>query len=85
MLNGIELPIHWNFIYWPSPAAALEQSLKAAWDAASWPAILILPQIKLNSQLSKKKKKKKVFYFLNIKSMDMIQKPKGKRKIFSDK
>ena len=31
---------------------ALEQSLRAIWGVASWAAILILPQIKLNSQLS---------------------------------
>ena len=35
-----------------SPTAALEQSLRAVWDAASWAAVLILPQIKLNAQLS---------------------------------
>ena len=34
------------------PLAALEQSLRAIWDAASRAAVLILPQIKLNSQLS---------------------------------
>ena len=34
------------------PTAALEQSLRAIWDAASWAAVLVLPQIKLNSQLS---------------------------------
>ena len=34
------------------PTAALEQSLRAIWDAASQAAVLILPQIKLNSQLS---------------------------------
>ena len=33
------------------PLAALEQSLRAIWDAASRAAVLILPQIKLNSQL----------------------------------
>ena len=52
MLHGIELPLHQNFVYWLSPTAALEQSLRAIWDAASWAAGLILPQIKLNSQLS---------------------------------
>ena len=34
------------------PPPALEQSLRALWDAASRAAVLILPQIKLNSQLS---------------------------------
>ena len=34
------------------PTAALEQSLRAIWDAASQAAVLILPQIKLNSQFS---------------------------------
>ena len=52
VLHGIELPLHQNFIYWLSPTAALEQPLRAIWDAASQAAVLILPQIKLNSQLS---------------------------------
>ena len=52
MLHGIELPLHQNFVYWLSPTASLEQSLRAIWEAASWAAGLILPQIKLNSQLS---------------------------------
>ena len=52
MLHGIELLLHQNLIYWLSPTAALEQSLRAVWDAASQAAVLILPQIKLNSQLS---------------------------------
>ena len=33
------------------PTATLEQSLRAIRDAASQGAVLILPQIKLNSQL----------------------------------
>ena len=45
-------PLHQNLTYWLSPTAALEQSLRAVWDAGSWAAVLILPQIKLNSQLS---------------------------------
>ena len=52
MLHGIELPLHQNLIYCLSLTAALEQSLRAIWDAASQAAVLILPQIKLNSQLS---------------------------------
>ena len=40
------------YIYWLSPTAALEQSLRAVWDAASRAAVLILPPVKLNSQLS---------------------------------
>ena len=52
VLHGIELLFHPNFIYWLSPTATLEQSLRAIWDAASQAAVLILPQIKLNSQLS---------------------------------
>ena len=44
--------LHQNLIYWLSPTAALEQSLRAIWDAASQAAVLILPQIKFNSQLS---------------------------------
>ena len=41
-----------NLVYWPSPTAALARSLRALWDAASRAAVLILPQIKLNSKLS---------------------------------
>ena len=52
MLNDIELPLHENLIYWPSPTAAWEQCPQAIWDVASWAATLILPQIKFNSQLS---------------------------------
>ena len=52
VLHGIELLLHPNFIYWLSPTATLEQALRAIWDAASQAAVLILPQIKLNSQLS---------------------------------
>ena len=53
VLNGIELPLHQNLIYWPSLIAALEQSLRAIWCATSQATVLILPQIKLNSQLSR--------------------------------
>ena len=52
MLCGIELLLLQSLIYWLSPKAALEKSLRAIWDAASRAAVLILPQIKLNSQLS---------------------------------
>ena len=52
VLHGIELPFHQNFICCFSPTATLEQSLRAISDAASQTAVLILPQIKLNSQLS---------------------------------
>ena len=52
VLHGIELPFHQNLIFRLSPTAALEQSLRATWDAASGAAILILSQVKLNSQLS---------------------------------
>ena len=51
-LNGIEFPLHQNLTYWPSPTTTLEQSLKAIWGATSQAAVLILPQIKLNLQLS---------------------------------
>ena len=51
VLHGTELPLHQNLIYYLSPTANLEQSLRAIWDAASWAAVLILSQIKLNSQL----------------------------------
>ena len=52
VLHGIELPLHQNLICWLSPTATLEQSLRAIWVADSQAAVLILPQIKLNSQLS---------------------------------
>ena len=39
-------------IYWPFPIASLEQFLRAIWGAVSQAVVLILPQIKLNSQLS---------------------------------
>ena len=46
-------PYHYqNLIYWLFRTATLEQSLRALWDAASWAAVLILPQIKLKSELS---------------------------------
>ena len=50
-LNGIELPLHQNLIYWPwpPPTASLEQSPRVIWDAASWAAVLIWPPIKLHS------------------------------------
>ena len=51
VLHGIELPLHQNLIYLPSPTAILEQLLRAIWDAASQAAGLILPQIKLNLKL----------------------------------
>ena len=47
----MELPLPQNLIYWLSLTAALEQSLRALWDAASRAAVLILPQTKLNLQL----------------------------------
>ena len=53
MLNGIELFLHQNLIYWPSLTDALEQSLRAIWCATSQATVLILPQVKLNSQLSR--------------------------------
>ena len=41
-----------NLVYCLPPTATLEQSLRAIRDAASRAAVLILPQIKLNSQFS---------------------------------
>ena len=52
MLNGIELHLHQNLLYWLSPSTSLEQFLRAIWGAVFWAVVLILPQIKLNSQLS---------------------------------
>ena len=48
----IELPLHQNLIYWPSAMAFLEQSLRVIWGAVSSATVLILSQVKLNSQLS---------------------------------
>ena len=45
------LPLHQNHIL-TFPSAFLEQFLGAIWNAVSQAAVLILPQIKLNSQLS---------------------------------
>ena len=50
--NCIELPLHQNLIYWPSPTTSLEQSPRAIWGDSSRAAVLIFPQIKLNFQLS---------------------------------
>ena len=47
-----ELPLHQNHIYWPSPTTSLVQFLRAIWGAISQAAVLILPQINLNSKLS---------------------------------
>ena len=73
VLHSIELLLHQNFIYWLSPTATLEWSLRAIWDATSWAAVLILPQIKLNSQLlsctsffSQHKQNEKLFKFSGI-------------------
>ena len=52
MLDCIELPLHQNHIYLPSPSASLEQFLRAIRGAASRAAVLILPERKLKSQLS---------------------------------
>ena len=52
MLDFTELPLHQNLVHWPTPTACLEQSLRAPWGAVSQAVALILPQIKLNSQLS---------------------------------
>ena len=46
------LPSPKSHIYWPSPPTSLEQFLRAIRNAVSQAAVLILPQIKLNSQLS---------------------------------
>ena len=52
VFNCIELPLHQNLIYWPSPTTSLEQSPRAIWGDSSRAAVLIFPQIKLNLQLS---------------------------------
>ena len=52
VLDCIELPLHQNLIYWYSLTTSLEQFLGAIWSAISQAAVLILPQVKFNSQLS---------------------------------
>ena len=47
----------------PFPTTSLEQSLRAIWSAVSWAAVLILPQIQLNLQLSHC-----AFFFFKLKS-----------------
>ena len=41
-----------SHIYWPSPPTFLGPFLRAIWNAASQAIVLILPQIKFDSQLS---------------------------------
>ena len=57
VLHCIELPLLQNLIYWLSPTATLEQSQSCL--RCCFPAVsdLLLPQINLHSQLSKKKVK----------------------------
>ena len=45
-------PHHQNHIYTDLPPYLLEQFLRTIWNSASWAIVLILPQIKFNSQLS---------------------------------
>ena len=53
VLNCTELPLHQNLIGWTSPTPFLGQTLRAIWGATvSRAAVLILPQMKLNCQLS---------------------------------
>ena len=56
VLHCIELPLLQTLIYWLSPLP-LWSSHRAIWDVASRATDLLLPQINLRSQLSKKKKK----------------------------
>ena len=44
--------LHQNFIHTDLFPTSLEHFLRAIWSAVSWDAVLILPQIKLNLQLS---------------------------------
>ena len=46
-------PFHQNLTYCPSLTTSLEQSLRATGGAVHQAVVLILPQIKLNSQLSR--------------------------------
>ena len=45
-------PFVTNYIAWLPPPASLEQFLRTNWGAVSQAAVLVLPQIKLNLQLS---------------------------------
>lgn len=51
-LDWTELPLRQNLIYGPSPTAFLEQSLRVICGTISPATVLILPQVKLASQLS---------------------------------
>ena len=46
------LPLSQNHKYTDLPVTSSGHFLRGNWDAISWPTVLILPQIKLNSQLS---------------------------------
>ena len=60
---------------------SLEQFLRAFWNAVSWAIVLILPQIKLDSQLSRSA----IFFGWQnehvkqsrTKALESMQKPKG--------
>ena len=52
VFHSTELPFHQNLTRWLPPTAALEPSLRATWGAASRTAVLGLPQLKLDPQLS---------------------------------
>ena len=49
-LHGLRL--HQNHIYTDHPPSSLEQFLRGIWGAVFWAMVLILLQVKLNSQLS---------------------------------
>ena len=56
-----------SHIDWPSPTTSLEQFLRAIPGAVSLAVVLILPQIKLNSQLSCC-----AFFFYKVNSSEKI-------------
>ena len=52
-LTACTLPSPKSHIYCSSPSTSSEQFLRAIWGSVSWAAVFILPQIKLNLQLSR--------------------------------
>ena len=52
-LTACTLPSPKSHIYCSSPSTCSEQFLRAIWGSVSWGAVFILPQIKLNLQLSR--------------------------------
>ena len=52
VINGIECHLHQSLMYWPSSHCLFGAASQLSWGTASQAAVLILPQIKLNTQFS---------------------------------